>query len=307
MKSKLVIAIDPFSDLDLSLKPALMSVFSFADRLKAEVVVAVVVSPDRLKWPGEFDEDWKADFQRLGEAALRSALKKTGMARLGRKIRTVVLEQPKYSPKESAQLLADLAEREEAKALVVFTHGRKRAFALGGAFSSRLVEQCSRPILVLDARGKTQKSWKKFLFATDLSPQGLKTLGESIIWARLFGAELYILNVVMAVPPDFTGGMAMAGGYQFVEGFFEQQEKEARAVGEKWLKVASDSKVKAHLIIASTATGVSDRIIKEVARAKADMLIMNSTSSAVEAAIFGSATRDVLGSIKKPVLLYGRS
>jgi nucleotide-binding universal stress UspA family protein len=144
--------------------------------------------------------------------------------------------------------------------------------------------------------------YTRILVATDGSPLSKKAVASAIGLAATCGAELIAVKVVPRYPMSyFEGSIPLnAKDVARIEG---QWAEEAQAAVDAVQKSASIKGVKAKAVV-SRSDIVSDAIIAEAKKHKADLVVMASHGrKGIKRLLLGSETQQVLTHCHVPVLV----
>ena len=217
----------------------------------------------------------------------------------------VIVAQSSAKDAEAEELLA-YAERLHSPCVVVSSHGRSgmgRLFI--GSFAEALLSKSKCPILFLphhqivkEARIRSSQA----LFAADFSESSKNAFTSFLVEARLLHLEL---TLFYSVSMPVTAGVS---GY-IPDDFFTSQSKWAEEEGARWIRLASDQGVKAHLVVEEDGFGpdIGERILDSTRRAGAGLIVMVSAGGALSSMLLGSIAHHVFRSNRYPVWVYGPS
>jgi len=136
---------------------------------------------------------------------------------------------------------------------------------------------------------------KKILSATDFSEASKGALDVAVSVARKYGAEIYLVNVVVAIPH-----LPASSTYQFDVLKYENQ---LRTGAEKHLSALAEavSGPKIHTILSQG--DAADGILRAAEENQVDLIaIATAGRSGLERALFGSVAEKVVRRAKCPVL-----
>ena len=209
---------------------------------------------------------------------------------------------------ESADAAARIAERAEAMdadLIIAGSHGRTGAKRLlFGSVVAPLLHRCRQPILVIPA-GLNQKrleggiAFNRILCAVDFSSASLAALAYALSLAEETDAHLTLLNVI-DVPPELV---APTPGPDF-----DVDRTRAEAEADRLLRLREliPEHARDYCTVETDVLegGVSRQILRMAEHQDDDLIVIGVHGrTALDMAIFGSNTKDVVARAHCPVLI----
>lgn len=298
----LMIAVDPIKT-EHSLKNALSSVKTIAEKAGWNSKIVTVMSPDQINWPNDFTSDWLTVFQKVGAAAIGKLLKKSRLNPTT--VKFEVLFQPYNSRKGSIKKVITETESTKAAAVAVFTHIRTGGLKLPAGFVSTMVSEAERPILVINAKGPAIKKLDYLVFATDFSENDAKSFEQALKFANQVKAKILIVHVLPNLVNEVMAAYAgIAGGWNNYGPFLELQYEKAEADGKAWKAKAKSCGVEAEFEMLSNARTIPGAVIRSAKKHRADLIMLTEKTGPWASALLGSVTRKILETSTLPVLVF---
>jgi nucleotide-binding universal stress UspA family protein len=193
-----------------------------------------------------------------------------------------------------------------ADLIVMGTHGRagmKRWFA--GSVAEHVLRTAPCPVLVVpphDAVPASTVSFKHIVAAIDFSDSSLAALQWALSLAEEADAHLWLLHTI-EVPPELRVSTVISGDE------IDELNASARATALSRLRTLIPERAAGFCSIeTATATGeAAHAIVKFASEQEADLIVMGAQGhGTLDRFVFGSKTRDVIGSATCPVLTVRR-
>lgn len=264
-----------------------------ASKTSVEVEPVYVFSSSLLGFSsllaGQISDDHRQEVKNKFQEYLKKTGAKTSEGR-------VVFHLGSTSKTEAAELLDGEAKRWGADLVVVSSHGRKAINRLlMGSFAETLLLKSTHPVLVLGPECKPGKL-KKILFPTDFSGNFKKCFETCLSFSKAVGAEVHAVSVVEnPVDPIFQAGVtALGGGWVNLMEDPDDKIKELQTKLVDLQKQAATQGVTFHSKVLTHSLSITDTLIEHMEKQNMDMVIMQSHSSGVEAAIVGSLARQLV-------------
>jgi nucleotide-binding universal stress UspA family protein len=300
VNGELLMTIDSLSE-GHSLKNAISSLGRISSKVGWRMKAVSVLSPDQVSWPGNFTEDWRSEFETIGQRTLDKFLRKNHARG---KIEPKVLFQPFHSRKNSIQTMIREIDSSKPSAVAVFTHTKKMTSSIPAGFVSSLISKSSAPVFVMNAKSPPIKALKTIAFATDFSQPDEASYQEAIAFALQAKAKLLIIHVLPnLVNETMVAYAGITGGWPGFEKFLDAQEKDVKQKAEAWIETAAAKGVDAKSEILNNSKTIWSGILRSAKRNDVDLLVMTEKTGPWEAAILGSVTRKILETSSYPVLV----
>ena len=205
-----------------------------------------------------------------------------------------------------ADAIVGRAQTLAADLIVMGTHGRtgiKRLFA--GSVAERVLRSAPCPVIVVpphDAVPPSTVSFKHIVCAIDFSESSLAGLRWALSLAEEADARLWLLHTI-EVPPELLASTVVT------DQEIDELNASARADPLGRLRSSVPQQAAGYCSIETvTATGeAAHAVLRFAAEHQADLIVMGAQGhGAIDRLIFGSKTRDVIGSATCPVLTVRR-
>jgi nucleotide-binding universal stress UspA family protein len=211
--------------------------------------------------------------------------------------------------REEVRDLLDYAEEQNARCIIVSSHGRsgvRRLFL--GSFSENLLLQSVCPVVFLTHFENADDHDKKItraLFATDFSGYSREAFIRFLSEARRSHLDLTLFHSVFL--PAATLGTGFGAPVVISERYFPEQVKWAKREASRWAKLAESFGVHIRLIIKEEGVGpnIAETILEVAEKEGAGLVAMASVSGAVTSFVLGSVAREVFRMNRCPVWIYG--
>ncbi len=139
---------------------------------------------------------------------------------------------------------------------------------------------------------------KKILWPTDFSPASYKALETVQEFARKFGAELYVINIVPPVPVSY--GTTGVGGFD-VPLYLEEIQKSNIKKLKETIEEKIDKKIKSHPIVLKGPE--VDGILKAADENDVDLIVVSTHGyTGIKRLFLGSVAEGITRHAKQPVL-----
>lgn len=292
-----VMAVDPFSDLDM--KPLIQLVKPLAESSGAQLHAIYIMAPAALNWTGDFSGPWRKKYVPIAEAKLKEFFAGTG-------IPTSVVNCKDSGQSAVVKSLLGHAKKMKADRLVISTHARKGLERLTmGSFAESVIVASKVPVLVVNPSQRLPKVVRKILVPTDLSKKNAKFVTEVAAYAKRLGAEVVLFHKQPdPLDPIVQQGVySLGGGWVSVQNFMEEESTErnrqiAKIEGELRRKDINVS----HVYDTSPA-GLIESINKAASDSGADMISVMTSSGKWAAGILGSVARGLVRNAHRPLLV----
>ena len=215
-----------------------------------------------------------------------------------------VVSHEHFRTSKNVAKFVEFLDRDNPKLLTLITHLRKqKTFRFGGGFASQMVERSRFPVLVVDARALPVKSFSTVIFATDFSSHNHRAFDVAMTWAKDLDADLIIFNALLGMPSQSVGSESLAGGLEQIDVYLRSERARAEESASRWESVARSRGVRVSTVLETSASTVPRALLKSALAHSADLIVMNSQTSAKSSVFFGSITREVLRTGGLPVLV----
>ena len=142
------------------------------------------------------------------------------------------------------------------------------------------------------------KPVKKILFATDYSEKSYTAFLRILETAKSRKAKLVVYYKVEYAVPAATFGFDPVPIY---DDYWKEELDQKKTKSEKWILAAKNAGVKIEAVFDERSGFVTDSILSQVKKQKAQVIAMASESGRVEATLLGSVCRQVLRQARCPV------
>jgi nucleotide-binding universal stress UspA family protein len=235
--------------------------------------------------------------------AMKRYLKRLGAKRA--KI-TILLENKK-SKKNAAEKVEAFAARVSSPLIALTSRGQSTftQFFIG-SFAEDILLKSKRPILFLPKKASKKFSLNPILFTTDFSAHSRRALHRLLPLAKAWKSEIIIYHALQLPGPSLYA-VPMGGQVLVPENYFQQQEDWARAMGHRWIKLASRLGVKARFILCEEPAfkGIASSILKVAKAEKVGCIAAASVSSKLANFVLGSVASELVQQNGFPLLLCG--
>lgn len=294
---KWIVAIDPFSDLDISRVIAYAKIL--AQPLSAEVRGAYVLAPESLNWTGEFSGPWMERYLPFAKEKAREVEKKYGIA-----IDVIPCGSPGLRP--SVNALVEHAKNSKTDLLLLSTHARTgiERWTLG-SYAETLILSSTIPVIVINPTHSLPKKIERVLVPTDLSAESEKFIFKLSEFARAGDAQmdLFFKQPDPLDPMIQQGVYAVGGGWVSVQSYMDTELGERRRQLENISATLRSSGIKSEICIDSTSPSLIEAINVCAKERKSDLIALLTQSGPLEAAVLGSVARGLVRSSPVPVLI----
>lgn len=293
-----VLAIDPFSDLDL--EPLICFAKAAAAKSSGRLIAAYVLSPESLNWTGEFSGPWIAKYKPVAEKKI-SELK----ARYGMDVEVIPCRSTGLSA--SVETLVKFGKKVKAEGLVVGTHGRSglERWVLG-SFAETLVLAAGRPVVVVNPAHSVPQDVRRIVVPIDLSPATLKFVPKIGEWAKSMGADvdLYYKLPDPLDPILQQGVYAVGGGWVSVQSYLDEDTKDKEQTLRDLVRKLEAKGVKAKWTIDTSSPSPIQGVVDYAQKSGADLIAVLTQSGKLTAAVLGSVARQLIRTSAVPVIIF---
>lgn len=296
-------AIDPFEATQNNLE-RMKRTLRYLRSLKPfqTLPVTVFVTPDRENLPEMVPSSVQEREREATKRALRSAIEDAGFPGLQEPRIVSGDASVHYDP---ARALLRYAHAENADSIVVGTQGKHGLSRwILGSFAENLVLHADLPILVVgpNAVAPTAGTSRTILFPTEASTIAEPIFQTVLSIARSFDLDLTISHVMRAgVEPVVQSAALLVGGGWLPTATTSEDEGRSERIARAWVSQARALGVSAELSINQGTMDLSKAILKETHASRPSFLAVASYSSAIEAAMLGSVSRELMRHAEAPV------
>ena len=229
------------------------------------------------------------------------------LGRIAHELEGAVPVEPVVRVGEPADKIVREARARKCDLIVMATHGRNGIErAVLGSVTEQVLAASPAPVLALRPGGERISSLKKLLVPVDGTPGGAVALGAALGLARHTGAELLLLEVVVAIPAYVYDSLpgATLGGY--VDAMWDD---DARAAAETYVHALAARLTRGGIAGEGRAVhgAVPETIVREAESEGADLIVMSTHALTGPArAVLGSVADAVVRTASRPVLLVRR-
>lgn len=294
---KWLVAIDPFSDLDIS--RVITFVKGLAEQSSARLRGVYVLAPESLNWTGEFSGPWMNRYLPFAQEKAREVSKKFGV-----EIDVVPCQDAGLRP--SVRALVKHAKRWRADLILLSTHARSgiERWTLG-SYAETLILASTIPVLVVNPNNRLPERVNKILVPTDLSRKSERFVISLGAFAKAASAELdlFYKQPDPLDPMIQQGVYAVGGGWVSVQSYLDTEITERRKQLEKLRAAVEATGVTADTSIGETSGSLIQSINDCAKQKNVDMIALLTQSGPLEAAVLGSVARELVRSSTIPVLI----
>ncbi len=284
-----------------SIKNAVSSMNRIAAKAGWGTRAISVMSPDQVNWPGDFTSNWRAEFEKVGRAALTKFLKRN---HAGQAPESSILFQPYKSKKGSVQAVLNEVSSSKPSALAVFTHTARTGRGMPAGFVSSLIAKSGVPVFVVSAKAPPLKTLKTIVFATDFSEVDAAAFEQALDFAKTVSAKVVIAHVMLNIVNEtMTAYAGITSGWPAYSQYLEVQESDANEQGQKWVAKAKARGVVARYELISNSNTIWTGLLKSAKKEAANLIVMTEKTGPWEAVFLGSVTREILEKATVPVLV----
>lgn len=307
---KIIWAVDAFEEKEDLQEKAARVLAVFQDKTYAEIEPVFVLGSTDLSGPADYSADWTREFETNMRIHLEEVLLSSGFPRI---LSPKILVEPLAATSAAVETLLSYAKRKLADLIIVSSHGRRgldRLFL--GSFAETLLVHSQTPILVIGVGAKTEPHFSRILFPTEFGENSREAFRRAVSAAQQMGATLQIYHAVpmpsrivmdSGYYPSLYG---MEGEMLSLEEFLRIQEEHQTKRAEAWCEWAKSEGVSCGFKIETAGEPIDDLICRETIAADADLVIMESQSGPLKAALLGSTARNVVRAAPCPVLVFPR-
>ncbi|MCC6274000.1 MAG: universal stress protein [Deltaproteobacteria bacterium] len=300
-KKRILWSFNPFQNDPKVLKNAvaLLKLLSRQTGLKVEPVY--VVSPAEVNVVLEFSVPAKDRYQAVAKLECEKILKKIQFPGL---LPPTVLVENQVRLSASAKALAAYAQKTEAYAIVIGTHGKSGlGRALLGSFAETLLYHAKTPVLLVNPHLRAPAALKHFLFASDFSAASRQAFGEFCAFLKPLKAKATLYHIVPKPFPWASPATAYLLGTQTLNEaqYLREVARENLDKAEEFQKVAKKAGVPCEVRLETSDEDVAAAILKRTKGLKADGVGLAAQTGRWETALLGSTSRGLLREGRIPV------
>ena len=284
-----------------SVKSAVASVKIFARQAGWNSRAVSVMSPDQLNWPGDFESDWRAEFEKLGGRVLAKLLAHNNSKP---DLPSKILFQPYHSRSGTVRSIVDEADRSGVDAIAVFSHTHQARFSSPGSFVNSIISHANVPVFVINSKTPALKSIEKIIFATDFSATDSRTFNKIVELAAKLESKLVLIHVLPNLVNESMAAYAgITGGWNNMEFYLDNEEESMTKKGERWIAKARKNGVEASYELIRNSRSIATAVMKAAVRLRADVIAVTEKTGPWAAVFLGSVTRKVLNESATSVLV----
>ncbi len=296
---KWILAVDPFSDLDVS--RAITFAKNLAEQSGARLRGVYVLAPESLNWTGEFSGPWMNRYLPFAKEKASQVSQKFGV-----EIDVVPCQASGLRP--SVRALVKHAKRWRADMILLSTHARTgvERWTLG-SYAETLILSSTIPVMVINPTHTLPSVIKKILVPTDLSRKSERFVVSLTNFAKTTGAkvELFYKQSDPLDPMIQQGVYAVGGGWVSVQSYLDTEIDDRKKQLQKLCKALEAKGVKASISFGDPTSSLVESINKCAKDQKVDMIALLTQAGPLEAAVLGSVARGLVRSSPIPVLIKG--
>lgn len=302
-KKKVYWAFDPYSDEKESWKKAVIALKAFREKVDCDIFPVYFINEQNLNWYGH------AVPQKLDP--LLDILKEVMVSCLN-EFSDLQMEAPEVifskttTKRGLARFVADFFEERKADLVCLSTHARKglkKAFF--GSFTESLLWHCPVPQLLVSPNSQPKEKIKHVFYPTTLNDEGIQFFRNFLELGYAKGATLDIYSKMVAPSETFAKTMTtvLGGGWMTLAEFDVKESKRLEEKVADWREIAKNAGIEARSFIDGTEGQLTDRILEVSQEMEADLIIMPSFISKLDAVLVGSQTLEVIRNSSVPVLV----
>ncbi len=296
-------AFDPYTDISETWKRSKEAVTALQKGEGVQVEPVYVMGADQLDWVGHLEAPQLAKIKPYVQKAMDSRIKQLEMDLLP----SVILENGENSRKADIDLLLSHAKSTGADVLLINTHARegvKRFFM--GSFAETLALKSNIPVLFVTPNSHAIESLNKVVFPTNFSAESFDVFRSFLEQYSGIVKEVVIHNKILRPINAFAESSitAMGGSWIAPEEYLTQEAQRREELAQDWVNAAEGLGVKATIEVDEELGDVSDSIEETCKKTKADMVVVGSFASALEAALIGSIARQVVRQADIPAMVF---
>jgi nucleotide-binding universal stress UspA family protein len=265
---------------------------------RAGVVEPVHVLQIGSDLPAAATARWESEYIQAVELATERLIDRLALPDV---VDSRVIPLRSLSTRGAVDVLCAHAASVKADLIVTQSHSRTpvNRFFLG-SFAESLVSRSRIPVIVVNPRGNDLEGFGRILFATDFGAGASSELSKVLDIAQLFEAGVTLFHAVQ-------GGMAPAVYSSFVgptvvlPDFREKWLARIQERGDHWIALAAERGVRMNFILDDTGNSPWSQIVRTARSLRAGLIVMQSHTGPVTAALLGSVTRQVIRHSTCPV------
>jgi len=295
-ESKILWAVDAFSENPTAQFNALKAAMKLYGKSNPVVEPVSVLSPDQLKVPRTAFRSGSKEYRLEAEKILEKWTKKL---KIKNTVPPVLLLQDEFSLRTSVKTLIDYAKQTHADVICTTTRANKglKHFILG-SFTESLLTYSTVPVFVFNPKTQVPANYSKIFFPTDFGTASRTALDKLLPIAKQNKSTIILFYKLEYVLPETSSTLFGAPIYA---NYVEQDIQERKDTANKWMQSIKQQGVKAELLFNEKPDYVVTAILKAFKKSKASLIAMASHSGAIETALLGSVTRQVVRSATCPV------
>ena len=293
-KNPILWSFNPFQNDPQVLKNVVALLKLLAKQSGKAVEPVFVVSPAEANIVLEFSVPAKERFEKVARLESEKFLKKLAIPGL---LPPTILVENQLKLSASAKALANYAQKSEAYAILVGTHGKSGlGRVLLGSFAETLLYQAKTPVLLVNRHLKPPKALRHFLFASDFSKESKNVFEKFCVFLQPLRAAVTVYH---SVPKPFSWATA-AAKYLLKSRTLSQAQylrevaKETSQKGEDFKLIAGANGVPCKVVLGADSADTGTSILRKARRLKVDAVGLANQTGRWETALLGSASRGLL-------------
>lgn len=265
-----------------------------------------IVGPADLHWPKDLPPESKEMLINTAQVNLANLL---GKLELPRSEPTEIDFQSQRSIKESARHLAQRAETQGDRMIVLSTHARPtlKRWILG-SFTEALLDVAHVPLLTVNPHVTVPSRFRRILFATDFSVDSAKAFKACLEIAKTLHSEIVIGHrflVPFVVPVPLYAGPELIFDPRFNLQTASELEKvdreEKTKMAQGWIAMAKDAGLEARLSMKDSVDPLVETLLHMAKEESADMMAVD-TRYEHPSGFISSVARDLIRNSELPLL-----
>jgi len=288
---KLIWAFNPF-DVNRKLQQRALALVQAIAGARDPLEAVYVASPMEVNLVNAFDVPLETRFSGYPKNLVEKSLRKLRLKRAS----ATVLTQKSMSLTAAVTALANHAASGGADITLVASHARKgvpRLFL--GSFAETLVHLSKTDLLVFHENSRVAKrAPRSLLFAHDLTSGGERGFEKALAHAKRWKCALHVIHV-----PDPAYGIHFDDQDPRVESYRKRVGRQLQAIESR----LQQSRVDGSVVIEAHWAPISELILAQAKRVRADLLLVVAKSGRLAGFMGGSVTRQILRASAAPVLV----
>jgi nucleotide-binding universal stress UspA family protein len=290
MISKILWAVDPFCDVKIARRTALV-LKTLADKTGAQVDPVYVLTPSQIN-TSQGSAKWNDYYGPMADEIIKNHIFDLVFSNVA--VSKVVISRTN-STRSSVIALLDEARRSAASLIMVSSHSRP-GFAefFVGSFAETLLLYSNIPIVVTNPSTEPITELDRIFFPTNFGSSCRKGFNEALSFAKQCRCRMTLYYKVPRIRNIFP-----ATGEYYDPGAGDLDL--FRPQGNELIDIAKEQDVSLDVLIDDVPGDVSSSILMEANKEKSSIIAMVSHAGPISSVILGSNARKVIRASKLPV------